>query len=108
MKQKAPKTGRSQRKLSNVKLTKRFRNRYLFLWVFVSVAHVAMVDVLLFELFKERVARIAIEEGFPGAAAMLPGALFVTVLSIHGILLTLALLCLGLLRSMNESCRSPG
>jgi methyl-accepting chemotaxis protein len=97
MKQTQPKTGRSQRKVSNVKLTERFRNRYLLLWVLVSVAHVAMVDILLFELFKERVAAMAVSEGLPGAAVMLPQALFITVLSIHGILLSLALLCLGIM-----------
>ena len=97
MMQTIAKSGRSQRKLSNVKLTKRFRSRYLGLWIFVSAAHVVLADILIYLLFKEKIANMAVAEGFPGVAALVPEGLMISVLAIHAILLTLALVCLSVM-----------
>ena len=45
--------GHSKRRLSNVKLTRKFHFRYLGLWILLTVGLVAMANVLLFLLAEE-------------------------------------------------------
>jgi methyl-accepting chemotaxis protein len=102
------KTGRSQRKLSNVKLTARFRMQYMGMWLVFSLTLLVMLNVLGFALYAhmQRSMGDAVESGSTSpVAALLIVDLFLlaslaalTVLTTHRV----AGPYLGLRRAIDE------
>ena len=65
------KTGRQQRKLSNVKLTEQYRFKYLGYWILISFLFLSLLDVAVYLLYEQmwqgfvaQGADVALEEAF--------------------------------------------
>ena len=65
------KTGRHQRKLSNVKLTEKYRFKYLGHWILISFLFLSLLDIAVYLLYEQmwqgfvaQGADVALEEAF--------------------------------------------
>ena len=57
----------SQRKLSNISVTREFHFQHMGLWIVLTMCFVVLLNVLLYLLLQERWARLSAPEGVGGA-----------------------------------------
>ena len=84
-------SNRSQRKLSNIKLTQQYHYHHMGLWVIITVSLVILINYLLFALILQRWGYSSGMGTVPGSFAMQVGA----VLAVEATLLSTAIVLMA-------------